>query len=502
MKNIYTDKIKSILPRILSFYDSNCLSANFGSGDRMRWAWGLTDFSNSTYICSMFGLSCLVKSNFFSNKNKEILEKIDMMFCNINHIVKNKEGFSESFPNEHSYCVTALVADAAIGTLQNLENLLDKNVIAKYSHICSQVICSLDQLKEEHAFISNHLATASLAYARYWKLTGNLVYKKKSYSLIKRILKNQSKEGWYKEYDGFDPGYETLSINYLSQVFQITKFQRLKISIIKSCNFLDLFILSDNSFGGIYGSRCTEFFFPGGFEILNRHNIKFSYDKIRNGINSGSHANLLSMDDMNLIPMFNSYCLGLVNFNIKKNVKRKFYQINKYFKDSGIYIIKNKNYELIVNCKKGGCYNYLINKKLIQNYGVLIEYDKKYASTQKMDQKNIIKINNNEIQIKSFFKKSNYRAITPFEFILLRILCLSLFKFKFFREKFKILAVKKLISQNKKIKALNERKIFLYKDKIRCADKIFTKLNYKKIQTNQYFNHIHMASRGYWHTSK
>ena len=120
MKKIYSNYIKNVLPRVLSFYDDNYVSKNFGSGDRNRWAWGLNDFSNSSYICSMFGLSCLIKLNFFSKKNHKILNLIDNMYYNIEQTIKEGSGFNESFPNEHSFCVTAFVADSAIGTLENL----------------------------------------------------------------------------------------------------------------------------------------------------------------------------------------------------------------------------------------------------------------------------------------------------------------------------------------------------------------------------------------------
>ena len=501
MKNIYKNKIRQVLPRVLSFYDNNYVSNNFGSGDRTRWAWGLNDFSNSTYVCSMFGLSCLIKSNFFLNKKNKILKIIDNMFFNIDQVIKNNFGFNESFPNENSFCVTALVADSVIGAFQNLQNILDEKKRKKYFKICTQVINKLDELHEGHAFISNHLATASLAYARYWKITKKNIYKKKYFTLINKILKNQSSEGWYKEYESFDPGYETLTINYLSQILQISENQKLKKSLIKSSNFLSLFILSNNSLGGVYGSRGTEFIFPGGFEILNKEKINFPIQKVRLGIKSLSHATILSVDDMNLIPMFNSYCLGLINCSGGKNIKKNI-KINKYFKHSGILLIKNNNFELIINCKKGGCYNYLKNKKLITNYGTLIKYNKKFASTQKYDQNNIIKIHKNKVHIISDFKKINYKSITQIQFIILRILCLSFFKIKFFREKFKILASKILISNNKKIKAYNIREISIFKDGIQFNDKINSKFFYKKINSFTPFSHIHMASRGYWHSSK
>lgn len=269
MKKIYEKKIDQVIPRILSFYDKNFLSKNYGSGDRLRWAWGLTDFANATYLCSVFGFSCLIKNNYFKKNTEHIINLINTIFINIKNIANSNKGFNESFPNEHSYCVTALVADSAIGALDNIKKFIPKNKVKEYETICENVIDILDNLEENHAFINNHLSTAALAYCRYWKLTKIQKYKIKFTSILDKIYKNQSNEGWYKEYNGFDPGYETLSINYLAQILKIYPNKKLNKSILNSLNFLKFFIHKDLSFGGIYGSRCTEFIFPGGLETFN-----------------------------------------------------------------------------------------------------------------------------------------------------------------------------------------------------------------------------------------
>ena len=85
--------------------------------------------------------------------------------------------------------------------------------------------------------------------------------------------------------------------------------------IDKSIRFLSNFIHPDLSFGGQYGSRNTNFIFPGGIEIFsksNEHAKNFS-NLIKQSIKAEKHSTLLSMDDNNLVPMFNSYCIALIN---------------------------------------------------------------------------------------------------------------------------------------------------------------------------------------------
>jgi len=88
---------------------------------------------------------------------------------------------------------------------------------------------------ESHAVISNHLAAAAAALLLWSKLSG--CDNKKYSELLEIIYRNQSEEGWYKEYEGADPGYQTLCTHYLSRIYEITKDERLKNSLVRSAKF-------------------------------------------------------------------------------------------------------------------------------------------------------------------------------------------------------------------------------------------------------------------------
>ncbi len=56
------------------------------------------------------------------------------------------------------------------------------------------------------------------------------------------IYANQSEEGWYKEYEGADPGYQTLCTHYLFCIYDITKDIKLLSSLEKSAEYLKYFV--------------------------------------------------------------------------------------------------------------------------------------------------------------------------------------------------------------------------------------------------------------------
>ena len=77
--------------------------------------------------------------------------------------------------------------------------------------------------------------------------------------LLERILKNQSSEGWFSEYEGADPGYQSLCTHYLADVHLIRRDLGLLQPLTSSIRFLWHFANPDGSFGGHYGSRIYPF---------------------------------------------------------------------------------------------------------------------------------------------------------------------------------------------------------------------------------------------------
>ena len=93
--------------------------------------------------------------------------------------------------------------------------------------------------------------TASAAFVRWSDLTKNQNFDEKAYALLNRVLKYQSKEGWFDEYGGADPGYQSLCTYYLSDIYTMRPNWKIKSKIRNSINFIKYFIHPDGSFGGV-----------------------------------------------------------------------------------------------------------------------------------------------------------------------------------------------------------------------------------------------------------
>src|SRR5690606_1069158 len=121
---------------------------------------------------------------------------------------------------------------------------------------------------EAHAPIANHIAGAVLSLFACAKEFDEPRYQQSAKTLLDKILKMQSNEGWFVEYDGADPGYQTLCMYYLAQVQAYIQNPNLNNALEKSLDFLIWFAHPDGTFGGEYGSRRTAVYYSGGIAIL------------------------------------------------------------------------------------------------------------------------------------------------------------------------------------------------------------------------------------------
>lgn len=512
--NPYQVEINKNLPRLLSLFDNDPSSKSYGLGDRYHWAWGLIDFANGTFQGAVHGLSLLWKSGLwpYDSDEETFLKRIDSIFQGTKEITRKNGSLEEAFPNEGSYCVTALVAFDSLCAIHYLENQVDTNKKSDWLSIIEPLIVYLIENDESHAFISNHLATAAAALYRWHQFKGCPLSLKKADTLLKKIIDNQSEEGWYLEYEGPDPGYQSLCTYYLSDVYLITNKLDLLASLKKSADFLSHFLHPDGSFGGTYGSRSTRFYYPGGVVSLSNKINSFNQMKgiLEDSILNNLVVNLSSIDEPNLIPLFNSYVRSSVNFeknNKTTALQQETYRYNNprqlYYPEAGIYIDYGLNHKTIISTYKGGVVYHFSSKNTLIDSGVLLKNNKgKFASSQNYNKKNIIEINEDENFLIIRSKLTSFTKSLPniYQFLLIRIMSLTLFRSTMIREFVKKVLVRFLITGKKYWSVELERKIKLGEN-LKIIDNLIDHgkaTSFVKIDSPSEFVSFHMASKGYW----
>jgi hypothetical protein len=512
--NPYLDEIKRNLPRLLSLFDTDQTSSSYGMGDRFHWAWGLIDFGNGTFQGAAHGMARLWLAGLwpYPTPKAQLIARIDALFKAAKRLMIRNGSLQEAFPNEGSYCVTALVAFDLLCAIDLLHTEVDKEHSQRWRTIVAPMISYLKSADETHAIISNHLATAVAALLRWHRLIGDQAAERKARTQLDKILHHQSEEGWFKEYEGADPGYQTLCTYYLADVHQIRPDWQLLEPLRRSIQFLWHFAHPDGSFAGLYGSRCTRFYYPAGVMALADEIPEAAAltSFMASSIAQQQVVTLSAMDEPNLVPMFNAYAWAAAmakSAHTGANIIppaptipcRNAQPLRKHFPQAGLWLDRGPAHYTIVNTHKGGViYHFRQGCRARINAGIVIRDAKgRYASSQAYNQHNIVQHQGDQLEIAAQIAAMPKQLPGPLQFLLLRLLCLTAFRSAALREWIKRRLVNMLITRRQRWPVTNLRAIRLG-EALTVEDKTRVPTGYQRIENTSSFVSIHMASQGYW----
>lgn len=313
---VYASAILDQIPRVLSRMDRDPGSATAGCCDRTYWAWKFTDFPGSRFQEVACVLGFVHATDFPGNvyhRNANLLGWIALALRYWTTLQHRDGSFDEAYPNEHSLAATAFTTFYAGEALGFVGAALPPDVAAAARDTMRRAgdwLCAND---ETHGFLSNHLAAAAGALAHVAIQTGDARYRTRSDYFVERILARQSSEGWYDEYGGADPGYQTHGSFYLARLQELAPQPRLAESLARAVAFQALFIHPDLSLGGEYTSRNTQTYYPAAFEMLAPTIPAAAWiaRTMRPAVGTAMAAGIRAVDAWNLQPMLNNLAFAL-----------------------------------------------------------------------------------------------------------------------------------------------------------------------------------------------
>lgn len=510
MPNPYLDHVNNALPRLLALMDMDGTSKSYGVGDRFHWAWGLIDFGNGTFQGMAHGMARLWHAGLwpYATGRDSFLRRIDALFQGAVRLTRPDGSLEEAFPHEGSFCVTALVAFDLLCTIDLLKSEVSTERINCWKAAVRPMIEYLCVADETHALISNHLATAVAALTRWHGLTDDLTSERRAFELLARILRHQSDEGWLHEYEGADPGYQSLCTYYLADVHNLRPDWALSEPLARSVRFLWCFAHPDGSFGGLYGSRCTRFYYPAGIEALANAVPEAAAlaDHMARSIAANTVVTLAAMDEPNLVPMFNAYCWAAQLTNARNRAESlpilpaiQGVEFRMTFPQAGLWIDAGPNHYTIVNSHKGGVVMHFVHgRQAMVDAGVVVRNPSgRYGSTQAIFANNRVTLKGDTLTVEAPISRMPKALPTPLQFIALRLLGLTLFRYRSMRECAKRMLVYLLITRRRKWPASNVRKIKLGEE-LTIYDQLKASEGFGVVPDQREFVAIHMASQGYW----
>ena len=498
MRNIYLEILTANKAKLVNLFNRDEMSVTKGYGDRLHWGWKVSDFSNGTMQGGVHAMAHMLNLGVFEGEEDKVLELISSSILAIEKIAKKNGSMEEAYPRENSFCVTALVAFDALWAIDLLGEKLAPSIKRNALEVLKPLVKFITQNGEEHAIISNHLATGVAAIFKWNKLTG--AESNRGIELLDIIYKHQSEEGWYKEYEGADPGYQTLCTYYLACAYEDSKDERLLNSLQSSGEFLKYFVHPDGTIGGNYGSRNTEVFYPGGVVILSKYLEVFN--SIRTALEEGitNNKNLLpqNIDVGNYIPFLNSYAVAASHRINLQDVPLKLDSEERDFKETGIFVKTTERYHTILNYKKGGVCK-VFDKSLNRidfvdsaYFGVLSNGKK--ISSQVMNDG----VDFSERTISTQFYYINESNPSSFTTLVLRFLSMTIFRSVYLGNIFKKRIVGMLMTGKKKAGGSVTRSYVFSDSEIIIEDKVERPNRTETVERKKFAKAIHMASSGYF----
>lgn len=505
---VYRREIRLALPRLLAMFDSDPLSPTYGLGDRGYWAWKAVDFANASYQCAVHGLARLVATGQLPKGLAEaaVLRRIRAMLVAVEGLRARNGSVAEILPHENSFCVTALLAFDLLTARELLGQRLSNDEQARCSEVVAPMIGFLRRTDERHGMISNHLATAAAALLRWAEIAGG-EGETRARELLDRILREQSEEGWLREYGGADPGYQSLATYYLADAHLRRPDLGLEAPLRRSLAFLEHFALPDGSFGGLYGSRNTRFICPAGFEALASQMpeaarlARFA----RWTIAAQRAVTLSALDPPNLVQFFNAYAwaaaapASLTETGALPAQRGGCWR--QRFDDAGLLIDKSVTHYTVISWHKGGIVYHVVGDSEVWIDAGVAARDRRgrLFTSQALRTDNFACLDGDSFTVEAPLVAAKHELPSPLKFVLLRLLCLTAFRSKLLADLVKRLLVRRLITGQRRSQARNRRTIRLGAA-LTVDDHLESASELKRLATDLPFHDIHMASQGYWQT--
>ena len=378
--DMYAQSILEHAPHVLSLMDRETMSPTAGCCDRTYWAWKFTDFPGARFQESLCVMGFLYSMKFENNcyfGNENLFEWIELGLKFWSNIQYADGSFDEAYPYERSLAATAFTTFYIGEALEFFGKDLSNDTMSNVRQTMAKSGDWLIQNDETHGFLSNHLAAAAAALLHVYRVTDDEKFNKRSQYFLQKILAHQSTEGWYEEYGGADPGYQTHGSFYLTRYWELAEDQELYESLGRSITWLAHFVHPDGSMGGEYASRNTQTYYPAAFEKLAQYHPVAGWiaDSMRPSVFNGAAAGLRCVDIYNYFPFLNNLVFAYLASRADQASRPPSVQPSDqlglvHFPEAGMLRIRTQRYEAFVGTIKGGVIK--IFEKAKGNWSIVI----------------------------------------------------------------------------------------------------------------------------------
>ncbi|MBI4971386.1 MAG: hypothetical protein HZC17_06070 [Candidatus Omnitrophica bacterium] len=436
------------IPKVIELLDRNPISKTYGCFDRQFWHYRTSDFPSGMYQEYVLPLALVYTYEFPNNPYYQEPRLREWVIAGIDFASKaaHPDGSCDDYyPFEKALGAAAFSLYAASESYLVLG--LDEPRLLEFFKKRAEWLMRSGEIGR----LSNHHALVALCLWNLWLLTGEQRFQKAAQKKIRELISWQSKEGWFPEYEGCDPGYLSICVDFLAKFYQKSQNPELVEPLGRAFRFMTHFLHPDGSYGGEYGSRNTFHFFPHGLEIVGKSDSDACalVDAYLAGAGRGLRAS--TDDDRIFGHLVYNYLQAYLDFNSVRPKAFQRFQGSRYFPESGLYVRENGSQYFVTNVKKGGVFKYFSEKKLTESdTGVVIKTTEDRVAVSQIISKNKISVERDEISVSGFFYERADLQLKSVKFLIFRIFLLTFGRLS--RNLTRFLLQRKIILGKKKVK--------------------------------------------------
>lgn len=515
MKDRYLSQVLQCTPHILSNLDRDPLSPSYGSFDRKYWGWKFKDFSDATLQCAVMPLMRVWQIQHSDNPYYGSLALKQWIHAAMDYLVKIQHpdgSFDQCYPNERAVGVVYDVFEAMVLYHEGLLQLASEERRQWFRVKMRKAAEFALHHVENHGMIANHFAHYAYISFLMGRFFGEREFELLAESWLRKTLSLQDEEGWFLEYVGADPGYETRNLHYLTKIYQEFSNPSLREPIQNSIQkFLVYCVHPDGTLGGEYGSRNTMLCYPAPFERMSSEipEAMAISRSLRMSLQRSDTQKLHALDLDNMLRLANSYLEAYVQPEAtgpESVLPCHQNSLHKIFRRAGIYIETTADFYLIVNLAKGGVYKmYAKNpaRLILSNTGYAADRLRGPRICSNFDQSSPDwTCDANEIQLTGKFYQTLQENVSVWQFLVLRLLAVSFLRLDWLAIRFRRYIASRLFLRKVPHQMQLMRRFIVENDCILIQDRITNISGIRSLLTTTHSTPTHMASSKYFSLSQ
>lgn len=426
LRALYLETALAQITRLLTSIDRNQYRDTYGCMDRQFWHYRTADFPSEMYQEGALALAqvyhhALPGNRWYGEQRVRELAIAAIRFAA--HSCHRDGSCDDYYPFERALGAAVFSLQATTRAYQLLE--LDDPQIVQWFRLRARWLIEND----ESGHLANHQALAALALYRVFEITNDTQYLQSAEQRLRKLLTWQSDEGWFDEYGGADPGYQTVTIDCLAKLRKAMNVTWFDEPLARAVEFCRAFQHPDGSYGGPYGSRGTMHFYPHGFELLADTNATATElaDGFLHSLQLGTSA---CFDDDRLVAhrlgnLIEAYLDWQPHAAVTTTEQKSQNNFTAYPK-AGLWVQRNDTKHTVIATSRGGTFkHYSGDHHVVTDAGLILETsDGRVAVSQLHDHGHDVRRETEpdleKLTVSGPLSWTEYETATPLKFIVLR----------------------------------------------------------------------------------